>query len=82
MEIALSSCANSGIIVCSDRKLLSVELLIDIVMLNKNPNDVQVFLVLLNLNVGMFWMCFGFWKCKILFHDCMGLKPNLFLAGD
>ncbi|MBM6549358.1 reverse transcriptase family protein, partial [Streptococcus dysgalactiae subsp. equisimilis] len=83
LEIALSSCENSGIQLFPGGSVLSdLEYADDVVLLSEDAGKLQAFLDGLNYSVGVFGMRFAPSKCKMLLHDWVGPAPNLILAGE
>lgn len=77
MEAALSSCELGDINTPWDRYLSAPEYVVDIVLLNEEPNKLLIFLDYLNDSVGMFGMRVAFLRCKLVLEDWIGWKVNL-----
>lgn len=73
MEIVLSSCKNSAVDICPDRKLSDLEYTDDVVRRSESPRKFQVFFDRVNNSVSAFGIHFAPSKCKIL-------SPNVVLA--
>lgn len=68
MEIALSSCENCGMDICSDgNHLFDFKYADDVVVLSEGSSHLQIFLDRLRDSVGMFDMHFASSKRKVLF---------------
>lgn len=81
-DIVLSSSGNSGIDVYSDKKLSDFECADDIVLLSEDSNKLEDFLDCVNDGVGMFGTSFALSKCKVLLHNWIDRKSNVFLARE
>ncbi|VDP26324.1 unnamed protein product [Echinostoma caproni] len=82
MEIALSSCEDSGIDLLSDSRLSALEYADDIVLLTEDRGELQAFLDGLNASVSLFGIRFAPSKCKMLLQDWVGPVPRLTLTGE
>lgn len=80
MQITLSTCENTGTNMFSGKILFDSEYAGDVVMLNEDPGNLQIFLDLLIGNVGMLEMRFALSRCSMWLQDWVSSKPNLVLA--
>lgn len=58
MEVAVSSCEISSIVIRADRRLADIECADNFVVLDEDPGNSQVFVDLRIDSVGMFVICF------------------------
>lgn len=82
MEVALSSCDNSRIDICSNWNLSDLEYEVDVTLLSKGSSKVQVSLGLLNDSVSIFDLHFEPSTCKMPLQNWIGLEPNFVFSGD
>lgn len=80
-EIALSSCENSRIAIFSNRNLSDFECALDVVIPTEGLSVLQVFLDLLEDNVGRFGLRSGPSKCQMLLQNWIHSKLSSVPTG-
>lgn len=82
MDSSLFSSENSGVTICSDRKLFYLECQNDVVLLNMSPNRLHIFVYDPDNSVVMFWMYFAPSIYEMPLQDCVSLKLHLVLTVE
>lgn len=80
MKKSLSSRANSGVDICSVKKLLDLRYADNFLLLSKDSGKLQVFLQHLSDSGSMFMMLFSLSNCKMPLQDWSDSNENNFLA--
>lgn len=68
-ELALASCENSGIGICSDGNLIDFQYADDVALLSENLSKLQVFIDRLDDTMGTLGIHFASRKCEMLSRD-------------